>query len=71
MGKLDICAADDLDGLDDVIRVLLEALLEFGINGEHGGRTVGITRVYPHGIHIFYEAHSDHLILRVTDYFKF
>ena len=34
MGKLDICTADDLNSLDDIIRVLLKALLEFGVDGE-------------------------------------
>ena len=67
VGELDVRPADDADGLDDVVGILLEALLEFWADGEHRGRAVGIARVDAHGVDVFDEADGDHLVLGVPD----
>ncbi|OPY06264.1 MAG: hypothetical protein A4E66_02263 [Syntrophus sp. PtaB.Bin001] len=71
MGKLNVRSADDLDGFDDGVGILLEAFLEFGSDGEHGGRAVGISGVDAHGVDVFNEADGDHLIFLVANDFQF
>ena len=70
VGKLHVGAADDLNALHDFVSRLLEALLTFFGNGEHGSGTEGIARVYTHGINVFDEADGDHIVVRVTYHFK-
>ena len=69
--ELDVRAADDLDGFDDVVGVFLQSLLQFRVDRQHGSGTVGVARVDPHGVDVFDEADGDHLILRVADDFQF
>ena len=49
VGELDVRAADDLDGVDDVVGVLLELLLQLRVDGQHGGGAVGVAGVDAHG----------------------
>ncbi len=71
VGELDVRSSDHLNGFHDVIGVLLQPLLEFFGNREHGGGAVGIPRVDAHGIHVFDETHGDHLVFRVPDDLEF
>ncbi len=71
MGELDIGAADHLDGLHDVVGVLLEPLLELLVDGEHGRGAEGVTRVHAHGIHVLDEADRDHVVLGVAHHLEF
>jgi len=71
VSKLDIGPSDHLDGLYNVIGMLLEPLLKLWSDGQHGRGAVGITGVDPHGIHIFDETDRNHLILGIPHHFKF
>ena len=71
VGELDVRAADHLDRLDDVVRVLLQFLLQFLVDGQHRGRAVGVARVDAHRIDVLDEADGDHLVLGVADDFQF
>ena len=70
VGKLDVGATDDLDGLHDVVGVLLKPLLKFGSNGEHGRRAETVAGVNAHGIDVLDKADGDHLVLGVTDHLQ-
>ena len=67
VGELDIGPADHLNRLDDVVRVLLQLLLQLLVDGQHRGRAVGVAGVDSHGIDVLDEADRDHLVLGVPD----
>ncbi len=70
VGELNVGAADDFDGLHDGVRVVLQALLQRGVDGEHRGGAVAVPGVDPHGVHVFDEADGDHLVLGIADDFQ-
>ena len=59
------------DGLDDVVGVFLQALLQFRVDGQHGGGAVGIAGVHAHGVHVLDETDRDHLVLGVPHHLQF
>ena len=69
--ELDVGAADDLDGLDDVVGILLQLLLQLGVDGQHRRGAVGIAGVHAHGVDVLDEADRDHLVLGVADDLQF
>ena len=71
MGKLDVGAAYDLYGLNNVVRPFLKPFLQFLVDSKHGGSAIGVARVHAHGIHIFDKTDSDHLVLGVAHDFEF
>ena len=71
MGKLDVGSANYLYGLDNGIGILLKALLELGCDGQHGCRTVTVTGVNSHGIHVFDEAYGNDLVFCVPYHLQF
>jgi len=70
MRKLNVGAPDNFNGFHDCIRMLLQAFLKVFGDGKHR-RTKGIAGVDTHGIHVFNDSNSDHLILRIPDHFQF
>ncbi|OPY89828.1 MAG: hypothetical protein A4E72_00972 [Syntrophus sp. PtaU1.Bin208] len=68
---MNVRAPDHLDRLDDIVGVFLEFLLKFGIDGQHGGRAVRVSRMHPHGVDILDEADGDHPVLFIADDFQF
>ncbi len=68
--KLYVRSADHLNGLDDIVRIFLEPLLQLVGNRQHRRGAVGIARVDPHGIDVFDEADGDHVVFRVADDFQ-
>ncbi len=71
MGELDVGPADDPDGVDDVVGIFLESVLELRVDGQHGSRAEGIAGVDPHGVDVLDEADGDLLVLGVADDFQF
>ena len=70
VGELDIRPPDHLDGVDDIVRVFLELVLEFRGDGQHGSRAEGIPGVDPHGVDVLDETDGDLLPLGVPDDFQ-
>ncbi len=70
MGELDIRAADDLDGLDDVVGIFLQALLQFRADGKHGRRAAGVARVHAHGVDVLDKTDRDDLVFGVPNHFQ-
>ncbi len=70
VGELNVRAPDYLDRLDDIIGVFLKFFLKIGIDGQHGSGAVGVSRVHPHGVHVFDEAYGDHLVFGIPYHFK-
>ena len=70
MRELYVGTADDADAFDDAVRVLLQTLLQFLGNRQHGSRAEGVARMHAHGVDVFDEADRDHLVLRVANHFQ-
>ena len=70
VGELDVGAADDLDGLDHVVRVLLQPRLELLADRQHGRRAERVAGVHAHGVDVLDEADGDLLVLRVADHLE-
>ena len=68
VGKLDVGAADDADGLHDGVGLAFQPVLNLLGNGQHGGAAEGVAGVDAHGVDIFNEADGDFLALGVADY---
>ena len=66
MGELDVRAADDADLLNDLVGLLLQALLQILADSEHRGGAEGVARVHAEGIDVLDEADGDHVVLRVA-----
>ncbi|OPY85001.1 MAG: hypothetical protein A4E71_02346 [Smithella sp. PtaU1.Bin162] len=71
MGKLNVCAADHLNRLHNIIRIFLQLLLQLGANGKHRRRAVGVAGMHAHGVDIFDEADRNHLIFSIAHHFEF
>ena len=71
MGELNVCAADNFNCFDNVIRVFLKTLLQLGVNGHHRRSAKRIAGMNTHGIDIFDKANSNHLIFSVSHDFQF
>ena len=67
--ELDVRAADDADGLDNLERIAAETLLELLVDREEGGRAVAVARMDADRVDVLDEADGDHLVLRVAHYF--
>ena len=61
MGKLHVGTADNLYGIHDGIGLLLQPVLHFLGNGQHGSSTEGIAGMNAHGVNILNEADRDHV----------
>ncbi len=70
MRELYVGATDDLDCFHDPVRIVLELLLDFLRNGEHGSGTEGVPGVNPHGIYVLDKADGDHLVFGVPHYLQ-
>ena len=70
MGELHVSAADDLYGFHDPVGLLLQTLLAFLGNSQHGSGAEGISGMYAQGINVFDKADSDHIVVRVPDHFQ-
>ena len=68
---LHVGAADDLHGLDDLVALLLQALLHVLADGEHGGGAERVAGVHAHGVDVLDEAHRDHLAVGVAHHLEF
>ena len=64
--ELDVRAADDADGLDDLECVATEALFELLVDREEGSRAVAVASMDADGVDVLDEADGDHLVLRVA-----
>ena len=71
VGELDVRAANNSDGLDDPVGVVLELRLELRINRQHGRDAIGVAGMHAHGVHVFDEADGDQLVLGVAHDFQF
>ena len=60
MGELDISTADDTYLLDDLIGILLKAILKSLVYGEHRCSAERISRVDTHSVNVFNKAHRNH-----------
>ena len=67
MRPLYIGSADDLDGLDDLVGFLLQTLLHFLGNGQHGRGAEGIAGMNAQRVDIFNETYGDDIIFAVAD----
>ena len=70
MCELYIRAADHLNGLHDLVRLLLKAFLTLFGDGQHGRGAEGVSGVNTHGVNVFDEADGDHVVVRVPDDLK-
>ncbi len=70
MRELDVGAADDFDGLDDVVGVFLEFFLQGGVDGQHRRGAVRVSGVHAHGVDVLDEANRDHAVLRVAHHLQ-
>ena len=70
MGELDIGSANHLDRFYDFICLFLKPFLAFFGNGQHRGSTEGISGMHAQRVDVFNEAHSNNIIIRVTDHFQ-
>ena len=70
MGKLNVGAPNDLDGIYNSVGMFLKAFLQFRINGQHGRCAVGITGMHAHGIDVLDETDGDLLAFGVPHYFE-
>ncbi len=64
--ELNIGAADDLHGIDDLVSLLLQTFLDFFGNGKHGSGTEGISCMNAHGIDVLNKADRDHIACGIT-----
>ena len=71
MGKLNIGAADDADGLDNAERLFFQLLFQFFGDGKKRRRAERIAGMNTDGVDIFDEADGDHLIFAVADHLDF
>jgi len=71
MGKLDVGSANDLDGLYNSVRILLQTFLELRTDGQHGGGAVAVAGMNPHGVYIFDKTDCYQLVLGIPDNFQF
>ena len=65
-GELHVRAADDLDGVHDLVRLALQLLLHVLGDGEHGRRAEGVARVHAQGVDVLDEADGDHVAVLVA-----
>ncbi len=70
VGHLHVRTANYLYGLDDVVSVFLEPLLQFLGHGEHGRGAERVDRMHAHGVHILNETHGNHLVFRVAHHLE-
>ncbi len=71
MGKLDVGSANHLNGFHNGVGVVLQPFLKVRCNGQHGGGTIAVSGMDPHGIHVFNETDRDFLVLRIAYNFQF
>ena len=71
VGKLNICASNDLNRFYDAVSLFLKPFLHFFRYGQHGSGTEGIAGVHAHGVNIFDKADSDHIVVRIPDDLQF
>ena len=71
MRELYIGASDDADVLDDLVGLLLQALLQILIDGQHRGGTEGIACVDADRVDILDKTDSDHIACAVAHDFEF
>ena len=70
MGELDIGTADDLNGFDNPVRIILKPLLKIWRDGQHGGSAKAVAGMNAHGIHILDKADGNHLIFGIPNHFQ-
>ncbi len=70
MGKLHVGAADHLHRLHDTVRLLLQTLLAFLGDGQHGRGAERIARMHAERVDIFDKADRDNVVVRITHHLK-
>ncbi len=70
MSKLYVGATNDFNCLNDIVGILLQTLLQLFTDGQHWCGTEAITGMHTHGIDVFDEANSYHLVLAVPHDFE-
>ena len=62
VGKLYICAADDLYRFNNTVSLLLKAFLAFLRDGQHRGRAERVAGVHAERVDVFDETYGNHII---------
>ena len=71
MGELYIRSSDNLNGLNNLIGLLLQPLLTLFGDRQHRGGTKRIPGMNPQRVDILNKAYGNNIILRITHHFQF